>query len=227
VVPFAAISLLAAVIFQKCCDMSDAQQPQAPASPSTIRPSAWPRITAVIIAVFTAVLALATLALVVTAIFQHNDAVKAIEANSRVSSAEFVMKLDAMLNDHRFDRISDDIDSHDNNYRLPKYTNRSDANVADYITIFDTIGYFIKEGLIEPKLAYEFFSYDIEKAWCNPTVQETVREERATDKAKTARSDPAYGDFERLANEYLETDGLPCKDLDSGPAKVQKKKKSR
>jgi hypothetical protein len=102
---------------------------------------------------FTAVLASATVALVWASIKQHGDAVEAIEATRRTTSAEFVMKLDAMLNDHRFDRISDDIYSHDNNYRLPKYTNKSDADVADYISIFDTIGYFAKEGLIEPKLA--------------------------------------------------------------------------
>jgi hypothetical protein len=194
--------------------MSDSEQPEAPPSPSTSRPT-WPRATAVVIAIFTVVLALATLALVVTAIFQHYDAVEAIEATQRLAvatenastdrqrtaSAEFVMKIDTMLDDHRFDRISDDIDSHDSNYQLPKYTNKSDAGVNEYISIFENIGYFTKERLIDPNLSYEFFSYDIEKAWCNPTVQETIRDDRATDKSQTAQRDPNWANFERLAKE--------------------------
>ena len=86
------------------------------------------------------------------------------------------------------------------------------------------MGYFVTENLIGAKMTYEHLSYDIEKAWCNTTVQETIQKERATDKSKTARSDPMYGNFERLAKEYLETDGQSCKDLDSDAAKVQKKK---
>jgi len=209
--------------------MSDTEKPPASLPLGQQPRPSWPRLFAPdwIIAAFTVILSSATVALVWTSIQQHGDALEAIEATRRTTSAEFVMKIDAILDDHRFDRISNDIDSHDSNYQLPKYKNNADAAVEQYITIFDNIGYFTKERLIDPKLAYEFFSYDIEKAWCNPTVLETIREVRATDKSKNAQSDPAYGDFERLGKEYLEKDGLACKDLDSGPAKVQKKKKSR
>jgi hypothetical protein len=69
------------------------------------------------------------------------------------------------------------------------------------------------------------FSYDIEKAWCNVTVQETIRDERASDKSKTAQSDPQYENFEKLAKEYLATDGLSCNDLDSPTAAPAAKKK--
>jgi hypothetical protein len=48
---------------------------------------------------FTAVLAIATVALVWASIKQHGDAVEAIEATRRTTSAQFVMKLDEMLND--------------------------------------------------------------------------------------------------------------------------------
>jgi hypothetical protein len=50
------------------------------------------------------------------------------------------------------------------------------------------------------------------------------RQERAADKSKTAQGDPIYGNFERLAKEYLENEGQSCKDLDSAPAAAQKKK---
>jgi hypothetical protein len=49
--------------------------------------------------------------------------------------------------------------------------------------------------------------------WCNVTVQDTIRDERGPDKSKMEQTDPALGDFERIAKEYLATDGLSCNDL--------------
>ena len=63
-------------------------------------------------------------------------------------------------------------------------------------------------------MAYDHFSYDITKAWCNATVQETIRKARVNDKSKTAPTDPMYGNFESLAKEYLANEGQSCSDLD-------------
>jgi hypothetical protein len=188
-------------------------------------------------AAFTAMLALATLVLVWTSIKQHGDAVDALEATNRLAtatenaardrrhteSAGFILKMDEKLDQSRFDKITDDIQSHNGNFHLPKYPNATDADVDEYISVFDDIGSFITQNLIESKMAYDDFSYDIEKAWCNVTVQETIRDERANDKSKTAQSDPAYGDFEKLAKEYLKTDGLSCKEVDSATSPTKKK----
>jgi hypothetical protein len=176
-----------------------------------------------------AILAVATLALVVVAIVQHFDTVDAIEATKRLAianenaaqdrrqtaSAELILKIDATLEEHRYDRITDDIQSHASNYHLPKYKNRTDADVEEYIGVFEDMGYFIKDNLITEKMAYDHFSYDIEKAWCNTTVQEVIRKQRATDKSKTAQTEPVYENFERLAKQYLDDEGQSCKDLDN------------
>jgi hypothetical protein len=95
-----------------------------------------------------------------------------------------------------------------------KYQNRTDADVEEYIGIFEDMGYFIKDNLISAKMAYDHFSYDIEKAWCNTDLQLTIRKARATDKSKTAQSDPLYGNFEILAKQYLDDEGQSCRDLD-------------
>jgi hypothetical protein len=222
--------------------MSDSDAPPPSSQNQPRHQSLWRRIAAQftanrVTAAFTVILALATLALVITAIFQHDDAVQAIEATKRLAtatenaatdrrqtaSAEFILKIDAMLADHRYDRITDDIQSHDSNYRLPKYKNKADADLEEYIGMFEDMGYFITEDLIGAKMAYDHLSYDIEKAWCNSEVQETIRKARAADKSKTAQSDPLYGNFEKLAKEYLENEGQSCKDLDSTPAPTQKK----
>jgi hypothetical protein len=134
---------------------SDAAPPQRRSLWAGIKPLFAPHV----------ILALATLALVGTAILQHFDTVDAIEAPKRLAiatenaakdrrqtaSAELILKIGAMLEDHRYDRITDDIQSHDSNYQLPKYKNRSDADVEAYIGIFEHTGYLIKDNLISEK----------------------------------------------------------------------------
>ena len=44
-------------------------------------------------------------------------------------------------------------------------------------------------------------------------------------KSKTAQSDPQYGNFERFAKEYLDTDRLSCNDLDRRPDISSEEKK--
>jgi hypothetical protein len=219
--------------------MSDAEEPEAPPSPSAPLP-ARPRITPLftpdrITAAFTVVLALATLALVVTAYFQHIDSVEAIEATKRLAvatetaandsrktaSAQLLLKLDDVVQGSRVNKIITDIESHGSSYPLIARTKKgrtgrsTDADVEEYIGIFEDLGYFIQDNLIIPKMAYDHFSYDIEKAWCNADVQRTIREARADDKSTTAQTDPIYGNFEKLAKEYLAKEGQSCKDLEN------------
>ena len=219
--------------------MSDAEQPEALPS-SSARSATMHRITAVftpdrITAAFTVVLALATLALVVTAYFQHIDSVEAIEATKRLAvatetaatdarktaSAQLLLKLDDVVQGSRFNKIITDIESHGSGYPLIARTKKgrtgrsTDADVEEYIGIFEDLGYFIQDNLIIPKMAYDHFSYDIEKAWCNADVQRTIREARAADKSTTAQTDPMYGNFEKLAKDYLAKEAQSCKDLEN------------
>jgi hypothetical protein len=64
-------------------------------------------------------------------------------------------------------------------------------------------------------MAYDNFSYDIEKAWCNGDVQQIVRDARKDDKSTTAASDQFYGNFDRLARNYLTKEQQSCNDLDN------------
>jgi hypothetical protein len=141
-------------------------------------------------------------------------ATQTLKQSQQIASADLVFKIDAMLEKRRYDRVSDDLQSHDSNYHLPKYKNKADADIEEYIGIFEDMGYFIKDNLVSATMAYDHFSYDIEKAWCNTDVQEAIRKARATDKSKTASTDPMYGNFERLAKAYLNNEGQSCSDLD-------------
>jgi lysyl-tRNA synthetase class II len=134
------------------------------------------------------------------------------------------MQQRAKLDQTRFGNITDDIQSHNSDFHLPMYPT-TDADVEEFTDVFEDVGYFVTQDLIDAKMAYASFSNDIERSWCNVTVQETIQQERATDKSKTAQRNPIYGNFEMLAKEYLKIDGLSCKDLDR--ASKKKTKKSR
>jgi hypothetical protein len=140
---------------------------------------------------------------VVIAVIGATVAIRTLRQSQQVESAELTLKIDAMLEDHRYDRITFDIQNHGSNYHLPKYKSRSDADVEEYMGVFEDLGSFIDDNMVNPKMAYDHFSYDIEKAWCNIDVQDTIRKARATDKSKTAPTNPMFGSFEKLAKEYL------------------------
>ena len=60
-------------------------------------------------------------------------------------------------------------------------------------------------------MAYDNFSYDVEKAWCNADIQWIVRDARNADKSSDA-SDPFYSNFEKLAKSYLAKENQICND---------------
>jgi hypothetical protein len=95
-------------------------------------------------AAFTAMLALATLALVWISIKQHGDAVDAIEARTdwrqqrktRRSVSPVPIENGRDTSQPRFDKITDDIRSHNGKFHLPKYPNTADADVEEGLPTF-------------------------------------------------------------------------------------------
>jgi hypothetical protein len=131
------------------------------------------------------------------------------------------LKFDDILEQSRYDRITTDIQDHASNFPLVsrgkkgKTYKGSDADPEAYISELDELASFVHDNLIIYKMAYQEFAYDIEKAWCNNDVRKIIQEARAKDKSTTAKDDPMYADFEKLANEYLTKEGQSCKDLDN------------
>jgi hypothetical protein len=131
------------------------------------------------------------------------------------------LKFNDLLESPHYAKIVGDIESHSSNYPLlprakkGRLSNRTDADVEEYIGIFEDMGYFIEDNLIIAKMVYDHFSYDIEKAWCNKDVQRIVKEARAADKSTTANVDPIYGNFEKLATQYLAKEHQTCEDMET------------
>ena len=90
-----------------------------------------------------------------------------------------------------------------------------DLEIEQYISVFEDIGYLVEGNLIIGKMAYNEFSYDLEKAWCNADVQRVVTDARKADKSVTRQTEPFFGQFEKLARGYLDREGETCQDLDN------------
>jgi hypothetical protein len=125
------------------------------------------------------------------------------------------------LDGEKYSRISSAIQNHKTNYPLlsRSYGGRGgkfrEGDIYEYIINFEDIGYLVEDEIIISKMVYDHFSDDIETACCNKDVQRLIQRDRKDDKTTTAILDPIYGNFEKLAKDYLTKDGQNCKDLDS------------
>lgn len=154
---------------------------------------------------------------VITAISGLSVATRTLKQTQGAASATLVLKLRDTLAEDRYKNITGAIQSSDSARALLKGRGEKfeDVDLEQYIGNFEDIGYLVQENVIDAEMAYNHFSYDIEKTWCNADVQHVVQEARKADKGTIANSDPIYGKFERLAKNYLVKERQTCKDLDN------------
>ena len=169
----------------------------------------------------TAIQSIAVIVGVAGAIIGVVVATQTLKQSQQIASADLVLKLRATLDDNKFVKLVADIQNHDHNYPLLSRSDGGkggkfrDLQIEQYVSIFEDIGYLVESDLIISKMAYNEFSYDIEKTWGNADVQRVVADARKADKAVTRQTDPIYGGFEKLARSYLTREGETCKDLDN------------
>jgi hypothetical protein len=154
---------------------------------------------------------------VITAICGLSVATKTLKQTQGAASATLVLKLRDTIDEDRYKKITAEIQSNQSAHPLLKSRGGKfeDVDIERYIGNFEDIGYLVQEKVIDAEMAYNHFSYDVEKAWCNADVQRVVQEARKADKSITATADPLYGKIERLAKEYLAREGQSCKDIDN------------
>jgi hypothetical protein len=145
-----------------------------------------------------------------------------LKQTQQIASADLVLKLRATLDESKFAKLVADIQNHDHSYPLlargdggSKGGKFRDLEIEQYISVFEDIGYLVEGNLIISTMAYNEFSYDVEKAWCNADVQRVVADARKSDKSITRQTEPFYAQFEKLARGYLAREGETCKDLDN------------
>src|SRR6266436_5252032 len=117
---------------------------------------------------------------VVTAIVAAIVATNTLKQSQQVASADLVLKLRATLDDSKFAKLVADIQNHDHSYPLLSRSDGGkggkfpDLEIEQYLSVFEDIGYLVTGDLIIGQMAYNEFSYDIEKTWGNADVQRVV-----------------------------------------------------
>jgi hypothetical protein len=159
---------------------------------------------------------------IIIAIVGATVATTTLRQSQQIASADLVLRLRATLDNNKFAKLVADIQNHDRGYPLLVRSDGGsnggkfrDLEIEQYISVFEDIGYLVEGNLIISKMAYNEFSYDIEKAWCNADVQRVVADARKADKSITRQTEPIYAEFEKLARSYLAREGETCKDLDN------------
>jgi hypothetical protein len=131
-----------------------------------------------------------------------------------------VLKFRATLDGGKFAKLVADIQNHDRTFPLLSRSDGGrggkfrDLEIEQYLSLFESVGYLV--GDVGPqKNGLQRICYDVEKAWCNADVQRVIADARKADKSAARQADPIFGEFKKLARDYLAREGETCNDLDN------------
>lgn len=130
-----------------------------------------------------------------------------LRADSMVHSGEFLLKLRENFEAPKYKILNDALSGTTTTTIRGRFT---DVLLEDYLGKLETVGNFYREGLVVRRMAYDEFSYDVEKAYCNQDVQAHIQKIRKGDKSPIVW----FEGFEMLGKVFLETDHYTCKDVD-------------
>jgi hypothetical protein len=162
-----------------------------------------------------AVASIAVIAGVIAALSGAFIATQTLKQAQRTASATLVLKLRDALDDKQYAIITDEIQNHGSSYPLLRDRGGKfrDTDIEKYLGNLSELGILVRYQVIVPEMAYDRFSYDVEKAWCNDDVQQVIRSVRRVGRNAAAVTTPMYGSFEKLARSYLARDAQSCGDL--------------
>lgn len=136
-----------------------------------------------------------------------------LHINSQIQSGEFILKLSERLDAAEFDSIEQAIFDNKSNYNLRnKFT---ETQIDAYLGQLETIGSLYEEGLISNPMAYDEFSYDFEKAYCNQSVRDYISDLRKKDGVGGYKQ--FFISTENMNKLFLKMDKKTCSDIDKGP----------
>ena len=78
--------------------------------------------------------------------------------------------------------------------------------VDDYLMMWALLDEVVDKNLITPEMASDAFSYDVEKAYCNPDIKKYVQEVQAKAGGPDSEID---GGFTDIAREFIRNDDQP------------------
>ncbi len=82
----------------------------------------------------------------------------------------------------------------------------TDEKVDDYLMMWGLLDDVVDKNLITDEMASDAFSYDVEKAYCNPDIKKYVQESQAEEGGPNSGID---GGFTNIAREFIREDDQP------------------
>ncbi len=132
-----------------------------------------------------------------------------LKQQADLGSAQYVLAMSNDLDSAKYARIITAIEGQGHTYSpLTAGLGITDAQLEDYMSEFDTIGDLYRDNIITFQMAYDEFSYDTEKAYCNNDVQADIKRDRASDIA--TGTDMFWSGFQDMATAFLNRDGYTC-----------------
>src|SRR5260221_469455 len=111
---------------------------------------------------------------------QANLLQRQLKDTRKLESAKFVNNISHYLNSGSYNAIvsaigSDDV-FHDSKTPILKDSGGkfTEKDINNYISNFDSIANLWQEGLVDNQMAYNQFSYNAEKAWCNNDIRDYI-----------------------------------------------------
>lgn len=137
---------------------------------------------------------------------------KVLQDNQKINSANFMLKIDDILYDQRYEKIMSAIEDNKGDYKL--LNGKFKVRLLDeYVGIFELLGNLVQDNVITNDMAYNDLGYDLEKAWCNQDVQKYIAHSRKVDK-NISGLNAFFTGFENMAKYSLSRDGKTCSDMD-------------
>ena len=142
---------------------------------------------------------------VIVGLYQLKVQSDTLEATRAIESGKFILELSKDVNDKESNGLMSTLEDHDENFHVLKSRGGrySDSDIEYYIGHFETLGDLQKRKLVDLGMAYNEFSYDVEKAWCNKDIRLHIDEARMDDKNS---GNTFFTNFESLAKSFLKRD---------------------
>jgi hypothetical protein len=134
-----------------------------------------------------------------------------LDVQTKIGSAQYVLQLGEKIDQKPFDAVRGEIENNPHTYPLLKTIDQTE--IENYLNQFESVGYLVRDGVITPQMAYDEFSYNAEKAYCNDDVRTVINRDRQTDSISSGTT-AFYSGFEALAKSFLARDRRTCGILD-------------
>lgn len=151
--------------------------------------------------------------------YQTKIQADALNETREVESAKFVLEISRNLDSPQYQKVAFAIEDGNNEHAQPgtaRILKISGGKITlpemdNYLGKYNDIGLLFEKGLIDEDMAYDEFSYSIEKMNCNKDIQNYIARMRKGDSS----NDAYYSAIDELVEAFRARDHFTCTTIDN------------